>query len=78
MEDNKILITDENGKEMEMNILFTFDANEKNYVICYEDGKEEDVYPFAYDEQGNLFLVEDEEELKIVDEVLASFDGEEQ
>ena len=75
MEDNKILITDENGKEIEMNILFTFDANDRNYVICYEDDKEEDVYPFCYDENGNLFLVENEDELSLVDEVLASFDG---
>ena len=75
MEDNKIYITDENGKEKEMNILFTFDANDKNYVICYEEGNEEDVYPFSYDEDGNLYVVEDEEELQMVDEVLASFDG---
>ena len=36
---NKITITDEDGKSMEMNILFTFDANDANYVICYLDGK---------------------------------------
>lgn len=74
MEDNKIYITDENGKEIEMNILFTFDANDKNYVICFEDGKEDEVYPFSYDENGNLFIVEDEDELKMIDEVVASFD----
>lgn len=74
MDDNKIYITDESGKEIEMNILFTFDANEKNYVICFEDGKEDEVYPFSYDEKGNLFVVEDEEELRMIDEVLASFD----
>lgn len=75
MEDNKIYITDENGKEIEMNILFTFDANEKNYVICFEDGKEDEVYPFTYDDDGNLYVVEDEEELNMIDEVVASFDG---
>lgn len=75
MEDNKIYITDENGNEKEMNILFTFDANDKNYVVCYEGNNEDDVFAFSYDEDGNLYVVEDEEEVKIVEEVLASFDG---
>ena len=75
MEDyNKITITDEEGKSMEMNILFTFDANENNYVICYFDGKEDEIYPFRYDEEGNLEVVEDEEELSMIDEVVAAFD----
>lgn len=75
MDDKKIYITDENGKEIEMNILFTFDANEKNYVVCFENDNEDEVYAFSYDEEGNLYVIEDEEELKIVDEVLSSFDG---
>ena len=74
---NKITITDEDGKSMEMNILFTFDADDKNYVICYLDGKEDEIYPFRYDEEGNLEVVEDEEELSMIDEVVAAFDGEE-
>lgn len=75
MEDyNKITITDEEGKSMEMNILFTFDVNENNYVICYLAGKEDEIYPFRYDEEGNLEVVEDEEELSMIDEVVAAFD----
>jgi len=75
MDDNKIIITDENGKEIEMNILFTFDANKKNYVICYMDEKEDEVYPFTYDDNGGLYVVEDEDELAMIDEVIASYDG---
>ena len=30
-----------------------------------------------YDEDGNLDVVEDEEELAMIDEVVAAFDGEE-
>ena len=78
MEDyNKITITDENGKSIEMNILFTFDADDNNYVICYLEGKEDEIYPFRYDEDGNLDVVEDEEVLAMIDEVVAAFDGEE-
>lgn len=75
MENNKIYITDENGKEIEMNILFTFDANEKNYVVVYETNNEDDLYALTYDEDGNLFVVEDEEELEMVQEVIDAFDG---
>jgi len=75
MDDNKIYITDDKGKEVEMNILFTFDNEGKNYVVCYEEGKEDEVYPFVYDDDGNLFGVDDEDELAMIDEVVAAFDG---
>lgn len=74
MDENKILITDDKGNEHEFNILFTFDANNKNYVICYEEGNEDEVYPFSYDEDNNIYLIEDEKELKMINEVLDSFD----
>ena len=77
MDDNKIIITDEDGKETEMNILLSFDANDKEYVVCYFDGKEDEIYPFAYDEQHNLYYVENEDELSMIDEVVNAFDDEE-
>lgn len=76
--DNTIYITDENGKEIKMNILFTFDYDDDRYVIVYEDGKDDDLYPFKYDEDGHLFAVEDEEELSIFNEVLSAFEGDDE
>lgn len=75
MENNKIYITDENGKEIEMNILFTFDANDKNYVVVYEGNDDENLYALTYDEDGNLFVIENEDELEMVQEVIDAFDG---
>lgn len=77
MDENKIVITDEDGKETEMNILLSFDANDKEYVVCYFDGNEDEIYPFAYDEDHNLYYVEDEDELALIEEVVGAFDGEE-
>lgn len=74
--DNTIYITDENGREVKMNILFTFNYEDSSYCVVYEDGKEDDLYPFKYDEDGHLFSVEDETELEIINEVLEAFDGE--
>ena len=75
MEDNKIYIKDENGKEVEMNILFTFENEDTKYVITYKDNEDE-VFAFKYDEENNLYVVEDEEEIKLVNEVLEAFDKE--
>ena len=75
MNDNKIYITDDNGVEREMNILFTFDMNDKNYVVVYEGENDEELFALQYDEDGNLYVVEDEEELEMVQEVIDAFDG---
>lgn len=77
MSDNKIIIVDDNGKEVEMNIYFTFDANEKNYVVVYSEEDEDTMYSFIYDEEGNLYPVESEEELEMVEEVLAAYEEKE-
>lgn len=76
MKENAIFITDENGKEVEMNILLTFEANEKQYVVVYETDKEDDLYAFTYDDEGNLFAVESDEELQMVDEVVGAYEKE--
>lgn len=73
--ENKIYITDDNGKEIEMNILFTFDMDEKNYVVVYENNKEDDLFAFEYDEDGNLIMIEDDETIEKVQEVIDAFDG---
>ena len=75
--DNSIYITDENGHEVKLNVYFTFDYDDTNYAICYEDGNEDELYPFKYDDDGHIYAVEDPEELSIINEVLEAFVGEE-
>ena len=65
MEENTIIVTDESGKELTMEILFTFedDRNHKNYVLYYDPTDESgEVFASAYDEEGNLIPVTSEEE----------------
>ena len=73
--DNKIFLVNEEVKEVEMNILFTFDMNEKNYCILYENGKDDDLMAFEYDDEGNLSPVEDEELMEEIQEIVDAFDG---
>ncbi len=74
--DNKIYISDENGKEIAMDIAFTFEypENGKKYVIVTDNN--EDYYAFEYDEQGNLFEVEDENILQVIQEMIDNLGGE--
>ncbi len=76
MKDNTIYIIDDDGKEVEMKIFLTFDYEDKQYVVVYDQNNEEELYPFVYDEQGNLFPVESEEELSVIDEVVSAYEEE--
>ena len=58
MKENSIFITDENGKEVEMKIYMTFDMNDKQYVVTYVEGNEDELYSFTYDDNTKLLLSE--------------------
>lgn len=76
MTENSIFITDDNGKEVEMKIYLTFDANDKKYVVVYSENNEDELYSFVYDDEGNLYQIESEEELKMVNEVIGAYEEE--
>ena len=78
MKDNTIFISDENGKEKQMRIYLTFDMEDKQYVVVYEEGKEDELYAFVYDDEGNLYAVDDSEEMDMVEEVINSYGIEEE
>ncbi len=64
MEENKIIVTDEQGKEYEMTILFTYEdeANVKKYVFYYDEKVDDgEVFVSQFTDQGELFPVEDDE-----------------
>ncbi|MEA5026559.1 MAG: DUF1292 domain-containing protein [Erysipelotrichaceae bacterium] len=81
MDTNKMFIVDKDGKEIEVDILFTFENEQygKQYVL-YQDpnGNDEEVYVSSYDDEGNLIAVEDESELAMINEVLGAFNNEEE
>lgn len=80
-ETNRIMIQDESGQEIEMEIILTFEYPEthKNFVLV-QDPKDPsgDVYAFAYDEDGNLDAVTDPEEFEICAQVLNAFQEEDE
>lgn len=74
-EDNTIVVIDENGNEVEMEIVLTFEVDDKKFVL-FKRFEDDDVYAYTYDEDGNLEAVEDEKDLDICSEVLATFQDE--
>ena len=72
-------VTNEEGKEVEYEVLFTFDSDEtkKSYMVYTDDSKDENgntrVFASAYiqgDEETELLPIETEKEWKIIDTIL--------
>ena len=81
MDTEKIAVIDEEGKEIEFDILFTFDDEEsgKSYVLYYdEDDEEAVIYASVYDQEGNLFEIEDQKEWDMIEEVYETFVAQEE
>ena len=75
-ETNRLIVVDDNGNEVEMEIIFTFvdDSKNKQYVL-YTNPAEEDgeVFASSYDDEGNLYPIEDEKEWEMVEEVFGAY-----
>ena len=76
MSEDSIFIMDENGKEIEMKIYLTFEANNKKYVVVYSNDNEDELYSFIYDDGGNLYQIDSDEELQMVNEVIGAYEEE--
>lgn len=74
MENNRIYISDELGNEVEMEILFTFELQENNYVVYQKvNASEEDtIYAQRYTNE-KLEPITNDEEWGYVEEVIAAF-----
>lgn len=74
--ENEMIITDENGDEKVLNILFTYENEErgKSYVFLYEKDDEDNVMAFIYNEEDkSLSEIEDDDEYNEVEEVFNAF-----
>ncbi|MCL1950230.1 MAG: DUF1292 domain-containing protein [Turicibacter sp.] len=87
IDENQLTVVDENGNELLMEILFTFDSDEynKSYVVYYPAGAENEdeegnvdlhvsaYVPAADDEGGELIPVETDAEWEMIEEVINTF-----
>ena len=81
MEDRKFVVIDAEGKEKEMVIMFTYTHEEtkKNYVF-YTDPTDDNQEGFvsSYDEEGNLYPVETDEEWELLEKVFDQYQAAEE
>lgn len=75
LKDNQIIVTNEKGEEYRLEILFTYENEQRKtkYVLFYDPQNEEDILVASYDEEGHLEDIEDDEEFDEVEEVLNAY-----
>lgn len=76
-EENSLIVTNEDGSETVLAILFTFtDPNTNyNYVVASDPDNEDNIFGFRYDDDGLIPVDPDvnQEEFDMVCEVLNAF-----
>lgn len=74
-DEKQITIKDEEGNEHLMEILFTYEHEErgKKYVFLYEKDNPEEIMAMEYNDNGELFEIESDEEYEEVEEVFNAF-----
>ncbi len=78
MQEDEVYITDESGKEFRMKIYLTVPIDGKDYAVVYEEGRPDDLYFLQYDEEGNMYIVEDEETTERIIEVIEAYEEKEE
>ena len=75
-----ITVTLDDGSEKQMEILLTYKDKEtdRDYVLYYDYNSDDDkVYAFRYDDAGNLFQVETDDEWEVIERVFRAYMDEE-
>ncbi len=84
MDEKRLYIQDEDGNEVEYEIILTFTNPETgiNYVVYQEPGETDDVLAARYEETtdkaGTLTELESDEEYDMIQEVIDAFFNEEE
>ena len=75
LDEKQMTIKDEAGNEHLVEILFTYEHDErkKKYVFFYEKDNPEEVIAMEYNDEGELFEIESDEEYDEVEEVFNTF-----
>ncbi len=75
IDDKQITIRDDEGNEHLMEILFTYEHDErgKKYVFMYSKDTPEDIIAMEYTDEGELLEIESDEEYEEVEEVFNAF-----
>ena len=75
LDEKTMTVVDAEGKEHLLQILFTYEHEErgKKYVFFYDEENPEEVIAMEYNDDGELFEIESDEEYEEVEEVFNAF-----
>lgn len=75
LNDHQLVVTDADGNEILLEILFTYENEErgKKYVFFYEKDNPDEIMVAEYTDEGELIEVEDDEEYAEAEEVFNSY-----
>lgn len=73
--DKQITVVDSEGKEHLMQILFTYDNEERktSYVFFYDEKNPDEVFAMRYNDKKELEEIEDPDEYAEIEEVFNAF-----
>lgn len=80
IEDNKIIFIDEDGKQEELQIYFTYhsEKSQKNYVYFYHEETPDELIAGVIEPDGTVSDIETDEEYDELDEVLEEYESEDE
>jgi len=75
VDDNQIIITDKDGKEFKMQVLFTYEHPERGtkYVFFFDPADEDNVLVMRYTDDGELSDIDNDEEYAEIEEVYNAY-----
>lgn len=79
-EDNKIIFVDDKGQKTTLNILFTYKNKERNreYVLFYDEMNPDDIIAGYLSDDNEILDIKDDDEYDELEEVLKSFQEEQE
>ena len=74
-DEKRMVILDEEGNEHTVEIMFTYEHEErkKKYVFFFEESNPDEVFAMRYTDEGELEEIEDEEEYNEILEVFNAY-----
>lgn len=75
IKDDHIIISDENDNEHLFKILFTYENEDRgsSYVLFYQEDDEDNIMAMKYNDKGELFEIENDEEYDEIEEMLNTY-----
>ena len=79
MNKNTMILRDDNGREIQVEVLFTYERNNNTYIVYTDNTKDSDgkekVYAGIYDKDNSILNpIENKEDYNMIESIMSSID----